>query len=396
MNLPSKKRPGNPVLASDWNQLVDAVAARTPRRSHSLDLVHSSGGFYYRAKAVASAVGRSGRFIVTYDQDKQRLYVSPGSVFTAKCFEDKQAVQPTEPTLEGTVLAQRPYWDVGSKPNGTIFNVWCIFRNLYTARMELRESDESLNEILDDDENAVLIAEVSWKSEGDAKMIDTLTQFWESDIGWFFCDGGSDSSGSDGEESSTPDDSSGDPPPDSSDEPPPDSSGDDSDSDSSSSSSSSSGCSWPQIMWIETALMEINGSTDTSCMPGDEGNNNQLLPAKAQITVQLSGGVCKDCAGDVWVRGRLGNGVDMKLVGSEVLLGSGDNSVAHLYYLEISFLAWPCSDYNPEVSLVLFGSASGCPLEPPGPTWPNEWTTPEEIEAAKLTTPGICAFDGSC
>ena len=388
MKLPPKKRPGNPVLASDWNQLVDAVAARTPRRGNSLELVHSSGGFYYRSKAVAAAVGRSGRFIVTYDQDERRLYVSPGSVFTAKCFEDKQAVQPTEPTLAGKPLSQRPSWDVASKPNGTTFNVWCIVRNSYTARVELRDSNDSMSEILGDDENAVLIAEVTWKAEGEAKVIDSFVQDWESDIGWFYCDGASVSSESEDEQSSSvPEDSSGDPPPDSSDE---------SDSDSSSSGSSSAGCAWPQIMWVESALMEINGSTDTSCMPGDEGNNNQLVRAKAQVTVQLSGGVCKECAGDVQLRVRLGNGVAMTLVGSEVLLGSGDNSVAHLYFLEINFLAWPCSEYNPEVSLVLFGSASGCSLEPPGPSWPDEWTTEADKAAAQINTPGLCVFDGEC
>lgn len=386
MKLPPKKRPGNPVLASDWNQLVDAVAARTPRRGHSLDLVHSSGGFYYRTKAVVASEGRSGRFIVTYHQDKQRLYVSPGAVFTAKGFEDKQAIQPTEPTLQGNPLSQRPFWDVASKPNGTPFNIWCIFRNSYTARMELRDRDDPMTEILDEDENAVLIAEIAWKNEGEAKVIDSLVQLWESDIAWFYSGHGSISNGSE-DDSSGVQDSSSDSPPDSS---------DDGSSSNSSSSSSSAGCSWPQIMWVETALMEINGSTDTSCMPEDEGNNKRLVPAKAQITVQLSGGVCKECAGDVWVRGRLGNGVDMKLVGSEVLLGSGDNSIAHLYYLEIEFLAWPCSDYHPEVSVVLFGRAGDCPLEPPGPTWPNAWTTQQEIDAAQLTTPGLCAFDGEC
>ena len=53
MRLPEKKRPGNPVLASDWNLLLEAIAARTPRPSPGLELVHSSGGFIYRLRPVA-------------------------------------------------------------------------------------------------------------------------------------------------------------------------------------------------------------------------------------------------------------------------------------------------------------------------------------------------------
>lgn len=50
MRLPEKKRPGNPVLASDWNLLLDAIAARTPRPSPGMELVLSSGGFIYRVR----------------------------------------------------------------------------------------------------------------------------------------------------------------------------------------------------------------------------------------------------------------------------------------------------------------------------------------------------------
>ncbi len=50
MRLPPKKRPGNPILASDWNTLVDALAARTPRPSARMEIVSTSGGFSYRAR----------------------------------------------------------------------------------------------------------------------------------------------------------------------------------------------------------------------------------------------------------------------------------------------------------------------------------------------------------
>ena len=47
MRLPQKKKPGDPVLATDWNLLLDAVAARTPCPGNGLQFVASSGGFSY-------------------------------------------------------------------------------------------------------------------------------------------------------------------------------------------------------------------------------------------------------------------------------------------------------------------------------------------------------------
>ena len=54
MRLPDKKRPGNPILASDWNLLIEAIAARTPRPSPGLELLLSSGGFIYRLRPTAA------------------------------------------------------------------------------------------------------------------------------------------------------------------------------------------------------------------------------------------------------------------------------------------------------------------------------------------------------
>lgn len=47
MRLPEKKKPGDPVLAADWNLLLEAIAARTPRPGQGLELVAVSGGFAY-------------------------------------------------------------------------------------------------------------------------------------------------------------------------------------------------------------------------------------------------------------------------------------------------------------------------------------------------------------
>ena len=45
--MPQKKKPGDPVLAEDWNTLLDAITARTPKPGTGLELIASSGGFAY-------------------------------------------------------------------------------------------------------------------------------------------------------------------------------------------------------------------------------------------------------------------------------------------------------------------------------------------------------------
>jgi hypothetical protein len=47
MKLPDKKKPGDVIKASDWNALIDALAARTPRSGTGLAMSESSGGFAY-------------------------------------------------------------------------------------------------------------------------------------------------------------------------------------------------------------------------------------------------------------------------------------------------------------------------------------------------------------
>ena len=59
MRLPPKKRPGNPILASDWNMLIDAMEARTPRPGPGTEIVFSSGGFSFRVRAASAPGGPS-------------------------------------------------------------------------------------------------------------------------------------------------------------------------------------------------------------------------------------------------------------------------------------------------------------------------------------------------
>ena len=53
MRLPQKKKPGDPIMAEDWNLLLDAIAARTPRPGDGLKFISSSGGFAYAAPTAA-------------------------------------------------------------------------------------------------------------------------------------------------------------------------------------------------------------------------------------------------------------------------------------------------------------------------------------------------------
>ncbi len=47
MQPPKRKSPGEPVLARDWNTMVNALAARTPRHGSGLRLSQTGGGFAY-------------------------------------------------------------------------------------------------------------------------------------------------------------------------------------------------------------------------------------------------------------------------------------------------------------------------------------------------------------
>jgi hypothetical protein len=58
MRLPSKKRPGNPILAKDWNLLIEALEARTPRPGPGTEIVSTTAGFTFRVKP--SAAGGAG------------------------------------------------------------------------------------------------------------------------------------------------------------------------------------------------------------------------------------------------------------------------------------------------------------------------------------------------
>jgi len=87
MRLPPKKRPGNPILATDWNTLVDALAARTPRPSATLEIVSTSGGFSYRARQAAASTGAAlsdcpfGQIVTWVEDETTKTGIKGGVIY---------------------------------------------------------------------------------------------------------------------------------------------------------------------------------------------------------------------------------------------------------------------------------------------------------------------------
>lgn len=127
MRLPPKKRPGNPILASDWNMLIDALEARTPRTGSGLEMVSSSGGFTYRVRKSAGSdesatcgnlrvfsklpegqttphlfvgVGQVGNVIISEDKDLGLIASNKGKVILAKV-----TLNGTDGTYEAEIVA---------------------------------------------------------------------------------------------------------------------------------------------------------------------------------------------------------------------------------------------------------------------------------------------------
>jgi hypothetical protein len=89
MRLPGKKRPGNPILASDWNLLIDAIEARTPRPGTGVELVSSSGGFTYRVRKTAASGSSSddcpfGEILTYKDGDTTKTGIRGGVVYAGE------------------------------------------------------------------------------------------------------------------------------------------------------------------------------------------------------------------------------------------------------------------------------------------------------------------------
>lgn len=170
MRLPPKKRPGNPILASDWNTLIDAMEARTPRPGPGTEIVFSSGGFSFRVRATASSgssskpiplaiIGSRPAYIQAPatppnpDAASKRYYIEWGTLnnLVAENWDDSFEISSTtyffaKATLRttGSLLVtsweivtgsdydshEMPDWEVGaSRPNSAVVLLGIVFVN---------------------------------------------------------------------------------------------------------------------------------------------------------------------------------------------------------------------------------------------------------------------------
>jgi hypothetical protein len=79
MRLPSKKRPGNPILAKDWNLLIDALEARTPRPGPGTEIVATTAGFTFRVKPSAAGGSSAKSVPLTILGSRPPYIAAPGT-----------------------------------------------------------------------------------------------------------------------------------------------------------------------------------------------------------------------------------------------------------------------------------------------------------------------------
>lgn len=119
MRLPGKKRSGNPILASDWNMLIDALEARTPRPGMGLEIVSMAGGFTFRVRKSSSSESSSastcsfGEIITFKDGDQTKTGIRGGVVYAGDKVWD---VEPKAITLTASGTF-KVYLEVGVTAN---------------------------------------------------------------------------------------------------------------------------------------------------------------------------------------------------------------------------------------------------------------------------------------
>lgn len=145
---------------------------------------------------------RSGRFIVTFDSEKQELLISPGAVGRLNYF-DPSYVVPSFPKVGDAILDQERPISIDGKEAGTAYEVRLVFGEgaLVEISDPAEEDEEEEDEEEEDPPPYLVIANVTFKAASDAPAagltIDSLEQLWESDVLWPEGDAsGSSSSGS--------------------------------------------------------------------------------------------------------------------------------------------------------------------------------------------------------
>ncbi|MEI7815163.1 MAG: hypothetical protein WCJ13_10285 [Coriobacteriia bacterium] len=137
MRLPQKKKPGDPVLAADWNLLLEAIEARTPRSGAGLELMSSSGGFCYSVPpAMADAPKGLPAFSVigiARDGGNYQVTIREGWVIERKPKDgDTPVVKFHMPKSGGTALDAIPRPQIAMVIGDTL---WCKYETDATGEI---------------------------------------------------------------------------------------------------------------------------------------------------------------------------------------------------------------------------------------------------------------------
>ena len=145
MRLPQRKKPGDPILAADWNLLLEAIAARTPRSGTGLELIASSGGFAYSRPSPTSTphVGLPPFSVIGIEKKEGQYLVTikEGWVIERKPkSESKPTVKFHIPKAGDKTLDTIPRPQIGMAIGDTL---WCRFTT--DAMGEISEEPEILS-----------------------------------------------------------------------------------------------------------------------------------------------------------------------------------------------------------------------------------------------------------
>jgi hypothetical protein len=128
VKLPPRKKPGDPILASDWNMLLDAIAARTPRPGSGLELTTTAGGFTYSSGASpGSSRSPAPPFSVAAirkDAGSWKVTLHPGWVIERILATGMPAVKFHMPTAGGIALDTVPHPETSMNAGDYL---WCRY-----------------------------------------------------------------------------------------------------------------------------------------------------------------------------------------------------------------------------------------------------------------------------
>lgn len=353
MKFPSPPKDGLSIAESYRELLRYLKATQITGVAGGLLKQSPNGTTLVLPKSAPSRVSQSGgRFIVSFSGSD--LYVSRGSTFAVFSSKRNKAT-PIEPTIDDVTLADNPSFDVSEKPDDVLHEVWCII-NEYNYRSKIKLIDPITEPlVLENNENSVLIAEVTFKSEGDTRSA-VIEQIWESDIPWFragssYSSAGSDdsdiddSAGSDSEsKGSGSNDSSGG-----------DESQNSASSDISSSEGSSAGFPCPSVSGVFAVLFAVDGVVGASCIA--DKNDNAAADDLAYLTYHVYATVSASPEGcRLYARATITSASGTYYLG----LSWGGGEVM----IPVTFMGFPSTSY--EVSVTVFkpiGFPGTCDLQ---------------------------------